>query len=231
MMKINEDSPESVFETLNRQLNSFWKTEVDIRFFKERIEQAIQKTKVSFNASNRKYYLNQGFSVLNTAVYSVFLYYLAHDIGNMPELRGGGINLADKLYYLNKIMNGIEWYWNIELPDHFIVEHPLGGVLGKAEYGDYFSIYQGVTVGEKLKKDEVIWPSIGHHVIMFANSSIIGECRIGNWCVLAANAQVINRDIPDYSIVYGSGHTLKMKTMSLEEIKPYFTKSWKLEEN
>lgn len=89
MMKINEDSPESVFETLNRQLNSFWKTEVDIRFFKERIEQAIQKTKVSFNASNRKYYLNQGFSVLNTAVYSVFLYYLAHDIGNMPELRGG----------------------------------------------------------------------------------------------------------------------------------------------
>lgn len=72
-MKINEYSVDSVYETLNRQLNSFWKTEIDIRFFKEHIEQAIEKTKVSFDASNRKYYLNQGFSVLNTAVYSVFL--------------------------------------------------------------------------------------------------------------------------------------------------------------
>lgn len=90
MMKINEDSAESVFDTLNRQLNSFWKTEVDIRFFKERIEQAIQKTKVSFDASNRKYYLNQGFSVLNTAVYSVFLY-IWHMTLEMPQAYRGGV--------------------------------------------------------------------------------------------------------------------------------------------
>lgn len=126
-------------------------------------------------------------------------------------------------------MNGVEWYWNIELPEHFIVEHPLGGVLGKAEYGDYFSIYQGATVGEKLKKDEVIWPRIGHHVIMFANSSIIGDSNVGNWVVLAANAQVINRDIPDNSIVYGSGRELQIKQLQHNEIKQYFIKSWKKE--
>lgn len=230
-MNINEDSAKSVYEALNRQLNSFWKTEVDEVLFKEYIERAYEKTKVSYDASSRKYYLNRGFSVLNTAVYSVFLYYLAHDIGSCNSTKyGEGIALADKLYYLNKIMNGVEWYWNITLPEHFIVEHPLGGVLGKAEYGEYFSIYQGVTVGEKLKKDEVVWPTIGHHVIMFANSSIIGACKVGNWCVLSANAQVINQDIPDCSIVYGSSHELKIKTMSLEEIKPYFTKSWKMEE-
>lgn len=87
-MNINEDSVKSVYEVLNRQLNSFWKTEVDEVLFKEYIKSAYEKTKVSFNASNRKYYLNQGFSVLNTAVYSVFLYYLAHDIGNAQSYRG-----------------------------------------------------------------------------------------------------------------------------------------------
>lgn len=51
--------------------------------------------------------------------------------------RGGGTALADKIYYLNKIMNCIEVYWNVNFTPHFIVDHPVGSVLGRAEYGDY----------------------------------------------------------------------------------------------
>ena len=99
-MNMYESSVDSVFEALSRQLNSFWKTEVDTRFFKGHIEKAIERTKVSFDASNRKYYLNQGFSILNTAVYSVFLYYLAHDIGYCHYLRGGGTIWQIKYFIL-----------------------------------------------------------------------------------------------------------------------------------
>lgn len=125
-------------------------------------------------------------------------------------------------------MHSVEWYWNIELPQHFIVEHPIGSVLGKGIYGDYFSIYQGVTVGERLSRDRVSWPKIGHHVTMFANSSIIGTCNIGNWVIVSANTHILNQDVPDYSIVYGVSPNLIIKTYDKEEIKEYFVKSWKL---
>lgn len=213
------------FHVLKRQLNLYWETELPALFI-EYVREAIDKTEVGWDTSVRTYYLSNGFSVLNTAVYSVFLYYLAHDIGS----KGGTFNvqLADKIYYLNKIMNSVEWYWNIELPEHFIVEHPIGSVLGKARYGDYFSIYQGVTVGERLNRGVVSWPTLGHHVIMFANSSVIGTCNIGSWVIISANAQIRNQNIPDCSIVYGVSPRLVIKTYDEKEIRGYFVKSWKL---
>lgn len=210
------------YDTLFRQLNSYWETELP-DYFMDCVELAIKKTKTGWDMSSRQYYLSRGFSILNTSVYAVFLYYLGHHIGNR-----GGVLLADKLYYLNKIMNSVEWYWNIKLPEHFIVEHPVGSVLGKGNYGDYFSIYQGVTVGERLKKDITSWPVFGHHVIMFANSSVIGDCNIGNWVVLSSNSMIMNENIPNCSIVFGQSPRLIIKTYEENEIKKYFTKSWKL---
>lgn len=125
-------------------------------------------------------------------------------------------------------MNSVEWYWNIELPDHFIVEHPLSSVLGKGKYGDYLSIYQGATVGESLNKDNTEWPILGHHVTMFAHASVIGRCNIGNWVILSSDAKVKNQDIPDYSIVYGQSPNLVVKTYDEREIKEYFVKSWEV---
>lgn len=88
-MSADENLIENIYETLYRQLNNFWKTEVDQESFMKCIKIAVEKTKVSFGDSNRKYYLAQGFSVLNTAVYSVFLYYLAHGIGFSSIIQGG----------------------------------------------------------------------------------------------------------------------------------------------
>ena len=219
---IDKASLEYTYSIILKQLNLYWPTEVDNRF-KNDVQMAIQRTKRSYDDSTRLYYLSDGFSILNTSVYSVFLYYLAHIVG-----RRGDKELADKIYYLNKIMNSVEWYWNIELPEHFIVEHPIGSVLGKAEYGDYFSIYQGVTVGERLKGDIVSWPKLGNHVIMFANSSVIGDCNIGNWVIISAESFIKNEDIPNCSVVYGKSPELVIKQYEKEEIKKYFIKSWRI---
>lgn len=215
------------YHILLRQLNLFWPTKTDAQLLVD-VEYAINRTKEGWNESTRLYYLNNGFSVLNTAVYSVFLYYLGHEIGTRKEAGGDNIEFADKLYYLNKMMNSVEWYWNIKLPKHFIVEHPIGSVLGKGVYGDYFSIYQGVTVGERLSRDKVDWPRIGHHVTMFANSSVIGNCNIGNWVIVSANTYILNQNVPDCSIVFGSSPNLIVKTYDEDRIKEYFVKSWKL---
>lgn len=133
-------------------------------------------------------------------------------------LRGGG-KTADKLYYLNKIMNGVEWYWNIDLPKHFICEHPVGTVLGKADYGDYLCVYQGVTVGANFRGEECIWPSIGNHVTLYANATVIGNSKIGNYVIIGANAFILNETVPDNSIVFGSSPDLLIRQYSKKEIE------------
>lgn len=122
-----------IVNNLLRQLNHFWNVEkIDHDSMLQWVKTAVEKVNISFGASNNKYFLDKGFCTYNSAQYCVFLYYLSNIIG-----RAGETELADKVYYLNKIMNSVDLYWAIELPRHFIVEHPLGCVMGRAQYGDY----------------------------------------------------------------------------------------------
>jgi serine O-acetyltransferase len=224
VMMLHEKSMET-YEIVLRQLNSFWPTVVDKQQMMYHISHAIEKTIASYDVSNTKYYLQKGFSVLNSTVYAVFLYHLSHEIG----LRGGSSELADKLYYLNKIMNCVEWYWNIELPEHFVVEHPVGTVLGKATYGDYLCVFQGVTIGANFREKECLWPVIGNHVTLYANSSVIGNCHIGNNVIIAANAFLFNEIIQDNSVVYGSSPELVVRNCTEEENRKMMIRMWKSE--
>ena len=212
---------------LKRQLSNFWCIDgcIDDNVLLSYIEKAIAKTEKSHDASNRVYYKKTGFDVMNTNVYCVFLYYLSNLLGK------DGYSIADKIYYLNKIMHGIEIYWNVNLPDHFIVEHPLGSVIGKATFGDYFSCFQGVTVGANFVEDQCVWPIIGDNVTMYANSTVIGNCKIGNNVIISANTFLLDIDIPDNSIVYGCFPNLKIKTLSEEEIKNKVIRIWNWKSN
>ena len=139
------------------------------------------------------------------------------------ELGGGG----DKVYYLNKIMNSVEWYWGISLPKHFWAEHPIGSVLGRAIYGDYFFIYQGCTVGGNRKLDELFYPIIGHHVLMYAGASVIGMSKIGDYVIIAANTHIVNQDIPSCCIVFGKSPDIIIKKKTKDEILERMNHIWR----
>lgn len=134
---------------------------------------------------------------------------------------------ADRVYYLNKIMHSNDWYPAIELPVHFLAEHPLGTVLGRANYGDYFFVYQGCTVGGNRRKGKLCYPIIGEHVLMYSNSSILGDCKIGNNVIIAAGTKIINESIPDNSIVFGQSPELTIKNKDADEIKTMWSHIWK----
>ena len=191
-----------LYNTIVHQLSAFWKVDdVDEKMLLAQIEHAAKLTYVGYEKSAKSYYKTIGFSELNSSVYTVFLSHLAHLVGNSA---GGGTVLADKIYYLNKMMNGMEVYWNVNLPKHFIVDHPLGTVLGRAEYGDYLSVYQGVTVGGNVAKNgEWVFPKLGNYVTMYAHSSVLGNSIIGDYVIFSANSYVINRTIP---VLFSGSH-------------------------
>lgn len=105
-------------------------------------------------------------------------------------------------------MNCIEVYWNVNLPSHFIVDHPIGTVLGHAEFGDYLSVYQGVTVGGNIDKSgKWVYPKFGEYVTLYTNSSVLGSSEIGNYVILSANSLVFDEKISDNSLVFGQSRT------------------------
>jgi serine O-acetyltransferase len=73
-------------------------------------------------------------------------------------------------------------------------------VHSQAKIGERVIIGQNTTIGRSLDPDD--FPSIGSDVYISAGARIIGKIHVGNNVIIGANA-VVNKDIPDNSIVAG----------------------------
>lgn len=130
------------------QLNNYWPSNEKVELY-DYVKQALHDMDVNYSAAvNKRLYNDEGivFNPSFSITWMIFLYRLSHRL-----FVDGKQEYADRVYYLNKIMHSNDWYHAIELPEHFLAEHPLGTVLGRAQYGDYFFVYQGCTVGGNRK--------------------------------------------------------------------------------
>ena len=80
-----------------------------------------------------------------------------------------------------------------------MLDHPVGSVLGRAQYGEFFSFSQNCTVGN----NKGIYPVIGKNVGMLSGSKILGKCEIGDNVIVAANTYIKDQSVPPYSLVFG----------------------------
>ena len=205
------------------QLQKFW-FDLDNKIICRYVNEAVIKTKKSLSASSQNRFFQNGeviFNPLFSVTWVLFLYYLSNllMVNNHPKE-------ADAVYYLNKIMHSVDWFHSIDLPEHFMAEHPLGSVLGRASYGDYLFVYQGTTVGGNRKNGKLYYPKIGTNVIMFANSTVLGDSTIGDNVVISANTYIINEKIPENCIVFGSSPNLIIKQKNKKEILEITKNFW-----
>ena len=125
------------------------------------------------------------FSHWHSDQYAIFLYYLA----NSAFREKPGHPIADKAYALNKALHALDAFYEVELPDIFAVQHPVGTVLGRATYSDYFICYHNCTVGANLDND---YPAFGRGVVMFGGSRVIGKTLVGDNTLVSTGAIVID---------------------------------------
>ena len=114
------------------------------------------------------------------------------------------------LYKFIQIITGIEFPCEVEIGDHFVIDH-FGGIVvsGYTKFGDGCRIRNGVVVGLK-NVNEPGAPVIGNNVDIGAGAKILGRIRIGNNVVIGANAVVIS-DVPDNSIAVGVPAIIKVR--------------------
>lgn len=208
---------------VHRQLTNMFGSSGDIE---SHLDNALQRVSKCFKITNNKYYRNEKkvwFSPYHSGQYSIFLYYLANTIFRA----NGDYKLATKLYYLNKIMNCVDWYYEIELPEYFGVEHPMGSVLGRAEYSDGFYLFQGCTVGGN-KGPKPKYPKMGKNVILYSNATVLGDVRIGDNVVISTGTIIINENIPNSCFVFGRSPNLIIKKKEPSDMKKHMSDFWML---
>lgn len=207
-----------------RQLtNLYGISDCDLSYIDKHLEQSICQTLFCFSHIKNKYFTSNDINVLHSGQYFIFLYYLANTIFS-NEIKNGvcDVNIAinarcvcDKLYCLNKLLTSCEVYYEVELPEYFLVDHPLSSVIGRASIGNGFAFIQGCTVGG----NNGVYPVIGENVFMYSNSKILGKSHIGNNVLIGANAYIKDMDIPDNVIVFGQYPNIIIKNNHYETIR------------
>ena len=126
---------------------------------------------------------------------------------NNDEIAETSRSLCSKLYMLNKALSACEIYYEVELPDIFLLEHPVGTVMGRGKFSNYFFFLQNCTVGANNN----LYPEFGERVVMCAGSKVLGTSHIGSNVIISADTCVIDQDVPDNSIVFGRSPNLIIK--------------------
>lgn len=109
----------------------------------------------------------------------------------------GGVSWLILRHYEYKY--GIHVDTNIHIGKGLQIAHGDGVYLNCSCIGDYFTVYQGVTLGDKGKREI---PRIENNVTIYAGAVCVGDIVLHNGCTVGANAYV-QQDVDENSIVAG----------------------------
>lgn len=212
-------SKDSLLAYTCTQVNLFYPDEkkIEPNSLNSILDESLLKLELCFKTICLPYYKKDGntyFNHLHGDHYSAFLY-----LTSRQAFLNNDINLATKLFLLNKALFGIDVFYTVELPESFIFVHPIGTILGRAKYSNFFVVYQGVTVGAN---ENGIYPDFSKKTLLFSNSSVIGNCKTGENFVLGARSTIINSNVTNNKIVVGNYPNIKVSTNSKNIISNYF---------
>lgn len=192
--------------------NTFFCEEVEETILHSSVPEIIPSIDLCFSEISNKYYANVAmggaFNPFHSGQYSIFLYFLSRHVW----VNYKNAQLADKLYYLNKMLNGFDLFYQVKMPDIFFLEHPVGSVIGRGVFSNYFVFQQNCTVGG----NKGAYPSFGNYVWLFANAVVVGASRVGNNVFVSAGTYIKDTNIPDNTIVFGRSPNLILKSKPAE---------------
>ena len=185
------------------QLNKFWPDGeiIDKDDLCSSANKALERLEYCFSRVNNRYFFDGKkviFDHLHGDQYAMWLYIFSNQLF-LDELP---ISWAKKVFLLNKALHGCDIFYEIQLPSIFLLVHPIGTVLGRGVYNDYFIAYQRCGIGSNHDQ----YPRLGRHVTLHPGSSILGNCSIGDNVAIASDSLVMDIDIESNQTYFGNPH-------------------------
>lgn len=158
-----QEIPDSYIE------EAFLMTFKDVRYHFPEISQDIVKNKVQSNSNELAIFLFRLGSILYQK--------------NLECLHS-------QIHWILKEVCSCELYFNNQIDEGFYVVHGEGTVIGSRNIiGKGFKIHQGCTIGHR-KNGGGEGNRIGDNVVMYCNSSIIGQLNIGSNIIIGAHVVI-----------------------------------------
>jgi serine O-acetyltransferase len=166
----------------------------DARHDAERIEALLPATLARLRPilSSARSFKTDHFNHRHSMQYATYLYLL----GNESWLQGTSTELSDRLFCLNRALHGLDLFYQLALPEIFLISHGVGLVLGATVYGERLMLSQNVTVGRVGEAR----PIIGSNIVFYPGAVVTGNSVIGDGCVVAANTVLHNCNVPANTI-------------------------------
>ncbi len=133
--------------------------------------------------------------------------------------------VPDVIAALARWMTGVEIYYSAKIGPGLRVVHGLGTVIGAhSQIGSHFTIYQGVTIGDRLGKQTGLGqrPVIGNYVVACTGAAILGPVCIGDKTIIGVNSVVLD-SLPSRCIVAGSPAQVKKANLSDNGFQDFWT--------
>ncbi len=199
-------SPKDMKKYLNRQMEHFFPDKKTNRYFRgneiqKAIDLAYERMEYCFKELTNSAYSNEEgqtfFNYLHADQYACFLYFFSNNLWKMS----GNKLICDKALQLNRVLNSLFLSYKCRMPDIFYLAHPIGTIIGNADYSDYLVVSHGVTINTGIPQNGQVTPKIGKAVYLAANATIIGEEPIGDRVMIGVGATVYKQSIEDDKFV------------------------------
>jgi len=168
-----------------------------------------------FTRTKNKYFNDEGVPVLrlaHNAQLTIALYLLAR-----LAFEGGRRELADRIYALLRMVSSADLYYEVELPEVWGCDHPLGSVIGRGKFSREATLF--FTQNCNIGNNRGVFPSVSGNLHMLPNSSLLGDTQISGNVVLANGAYVIDGGALSNCMIFGRAPDLVIKRLSVERFK------------
>jgi serine O-acetyltransferase len=153
------------------------------------------------------------------STWSVFAHRFAHwaTLCRIPVVRQVLLVFAVIFERVIQICNGSIIHRDARIGPGLVVHTPYGVFLGPTRIGANCTVGTGVLIGGGCG-------GVGDNVYFGPGAKVLGTCKIGNNCVVAANSLVLT-DVPDNTTVMGvparirlpGGNVQRFRRQNLEE--------------
>jgi len=194
---------------------------VDFNDIEQILLASLEISEKRFHLNRSKYYTfgddrRAQFSATHYSTHALLLYQLAREC----FLRGR-MDLAEKIYFLNISTTATDLFYEVDLPLRTGCEHPLGSVIGRAQFSKSSSLYfyQQCTLGSNLNSiGEEVYPSIDGSLFLYSKTTLVGDIKISG-LVIAAHATYIKDVGPlNNCMVFGEYPDLVIKPLTKQII-------------